>query len=231
MLNTVTIHALRRTSSLSKPLKSLLLSLAVSDLGVGLLVQPFYIASVVQWFKQSKSAVCGTYKTFITTTTLFTLTSFFSVVLISVDRFLVILLHLRYQELVTHKRVVVMVVSIWIISAFLTFADLWIPRIISRAVAIILLFCFIVTTVVYCKIYFAVRRHSRAIHVMYVEHVSGKVMWNSARLVKSAFGTFYVYLVFVICLFTILLRFCSLDLWFKYYCGGFNTLFVDTNVS
>ncbi|KAL9956853.1 hypothetical protein ACROYT_G038398, partial [Oculina patagonica] len=126
-LNIVTIHAVRKTSSLSKPLKSLLLSLAVSDLGVGLLVQPFYVASLVQWFKQSKSAVCGTYKTFITTTTLFTLASYFSVVLISVDRFLVIHLHLRYKELVTYERVVAVVISVWMFSAFLTFTDLWIP--------------------------------------------------------------------------------------------------------
>ena len=44
MLNCVTIHAIRKTSSLPRPLKTLLLSLAVSDLGVGLLVQPLYIA-------------------------------------------------------------------------------------------------------------------------------------------------------------------------------------------
>ena len=36
MLNIVTIHAIRKTPSLSKNLKTLLLSLAVSDLGVGL---------------------------------------------------------------------------------------------------------------------------------------------------------------------------------------------------
>ena len=40
MLNIVTIHAIRKTSSLSKTLKTLLLSLAVSDVGVGFLVQP-----------------------------------------------------------------------------------------------------------------------------------------------------------------------------------------------
>ena len=42
MLNVLTIHAIRKTSSLPKTLKTLLLSLAVSDVGVGLLVQPFY---------------------------------------------------------------------------------------------------------------------------------------------------------------------------------------------
>jgi len=41
IFNSVTIQALRKTSSLPKPLKTLFLSVAVSDLGVGLLVQPF----------------------------------------------------------------------------------------------------------------------------------------------------------------------------------------------
>ena len=44
MLNIVAIYAIRKTSSLSKNLKTLLLSLAVSDLHVGLLAQPMYVA-------------------------------------------------------------------------------------------------------------------------------------------------------------------------------------------
>ena len=40
VLNIITIQALRQASSLARPLKTLLLSLAASDLGVGFLVQP-----------------------------------------------------------------------------------------------------------------------------------------------------------------------------------------------
>ena len=47
MLNIVAIYAIRKTSSLSKNLKTLLLSLAVSDLRVGLLVQPMYVAYII----------------------------------------------------------------------------------------------------------------------------------------------------------------------------------------
>ena len=47
MLNILTIHAMRKTSSLPNPLKTLLLSLAVSDLGVGLLAQPLYITWMI----------------------------------------------------------------------------------------------------------------------------------------------------------------------------------------
>ena len=53
VLNVITIQALRKTASLSKTLKTLLLSLAVSDLGVGLLAQPLYIATLVIKIDQS----------------------------------------------------------------------------------------------------------------------------------------------------------------------------------
>ena len=44
MLNCVAIHAMRRTPSLPQTLKMLLLNLAVSDLGVGLVLQPCFVA-------------------------------------------------------------------------------------------------------------------------------------------------------------------------------------------
>ena len=47
VLNIITIQAIRKTSSLPKTFKTLLLSLAASDLGVGLLVQPLYVAILV----------------------------------------------------------------------------------------------------------------------------------------------------------------------------------------
>ena len=51
ILNSLTIQALRRTSALPKPLKTLLLSLAVSDLGVGLLCHPFNVAFLIKWLQ------------------------------------------------------------------------------------------------------------------------------------------------------------------------------------
>ena len=118
MLNIVAIHAIRKTPSLPMTLKTLLLSLAVSDVGVGLMVQPFYISLVVEWLQQNNPG-CNTNIVFIFIVNAFALVSFLGVVAISVDRFLAIHLHLRYQELVTHKRVVAVVILMWLLSAFL----------------------------------------------------------------------------------------------------------------
>ena len=102
MLNIVTIYAIRRTSSLPKTLKTLLLSLAVSDVGVGLLGQPLYISLLVMWLQQNDPGF-NAYKGFLIVSGAAAIDSFFGVVALSVDRFLAIHLHLRYQELVTHK--------------------------------------------------------------------------------------------------------------------------------
>ena len=52
MLDCLTIYALTKLSSLPRPLKALPVNLAVSNLGVGLMVQPLYIASLVMEMEQ-----------------------------------------------------------------------------------------------------------------------------------------------------------------------------------
>ena len=108
MLNIVTIHAIAKTPSLPKTLKTLLLSLAVSDV-VGLVSEPFYVALLINWLHKNNPG-CDTYKAFHFIASLFSSASFFGVVAVSVDKFLAIHLYLRYQELVTHKHVVSVVI-------------------------------------------------------------------------------------------------------------------------
>ena len=158
MFGIVTIHAIRKTS-LSKPLKTLLLSLAASDLGVGLSVQPFYVSLLVKW-SQADDPGCAVYKVFIPIMSLFSLSSFFGIAAISVDRFLAIHLHLRYQELVIHNRVVAVVISIWPLSAFLSIMPFWSPVEINSVIfATVAVSCFVTTAIVYTRIYLVVQRH------------------------------------------------------------------------
>ena len=120
---------------------------------------------------------------------------------VSVDRFLAIHLHLRYQELVTHKRVVAVVISIWLLSLFLSLMTLWAsPDIRSLFQGIIIVVGLVITTLVYIRIYLAVRRHKNQIQALQVQQVTQTdEMTNFASLVKSVVGIFYVYLVFLVC--------------------------------
>ena len=203
MLNIITIHAVRKSSSLPHPLKMLLLSLAVSDLGVGLLVQPMYIALMVGRIQEYQSNV-NLYYAFTTSVTFFSFASLFGVMALSIDRFLAIHLHLRYQELVTHKRVVAVVVSIWVLSAFFSLIALSIPTIISYVIFSFIDFvCLLTITLLNVKIFMAVRRLTNQVQQLQDLHHTGinghGDMANAANLRKTAAGTFYVYFVFLVC--------------------------------
>ena len=167
VLNIITMQALRKTSSLPKTLKTLLLSLAVSDLGVGLLVQPLYVAIRVMEIKQNIYSTAVNEERLIQATTL-VFASHFGVFALAVDRFLAIRLHLRYQELVTHKRVVAVVISVWVFSASISIPlhlyDFYIMH------AVIFIVCLITTGLLYCKIYAVVRHHTKQIHALQVQH-------------------------------------------------------------
>ena len=194
MLNMVTIQAIRKTSSLSKTLKTMLLSLAVSDLGVGLLVQPLYIILCALFFKQvskSDASYKITFNAFLVSTNLFASASFFDVMALIADRFLGIHSYLRYQKLVTHKRVVAVVTSIWVFSVFLSLIRLWLPKsVVFATFGIIVLASIITTTSFSVKIYLNVRYHMNQIQVL--QSQNGE-MANMLRLRKFAIAAVYVY--------------------------------------
>ena len=200
MLNIVTIYAIHKTSAMAKTLKTLLLSLAFSDVAVGLFSQPIYTFFLVKWL-QLENINCNTYQVMNISGYLFSTASFLGVVAVSVDRFLAVHLHLRYQELVTHRRVVVVVIGKWLCSALFSLITLWglagAQEIIESVIAA---FGFIVTFVVYIRIYLTVRRHKNQIHSMQVQEVAhSDELKNFMVLMKSTVSIFYVYLVLLIC--------------------------------
>ena len=207
-LNIITIQALRKTSSLPRTLKTLLLSLAASDLGVGLLAHSVFVARLIIQQQNSSDNAYGTVFTTFSALpkNILACASFFSVVAITVDRFLAIHLHLRYQELVTHKRVIAVVISIWVISAFLSLvfpAALleWIPiRVPGIMFAVKRALCFITTGFLHYKIYASVRHHTDHIQSLQVqEEAQNREMKNTVRLRKTALATFYIYFLFLAC--------------------------------
>ena len=103
----------------------------------------------------------------------------------------------------THRRVVAVGIFKVVLSSFLSFLPLkipindWLKIYISVEIA-----CLAFVTIVYCKIYSTVRRHRNQIQSLQVQQDEGQnreMTTNFARLVKLAVGTFYVYLVFLLC--------------------------------
>ena len=200
MLNIVTIYAIYKTSTMPKTLKTLLLSLACSDVAVGLFSQPLYTFFLINWLRLDIPG-CNTQQVWAISGRLFSAASFLGVVAVSVDRFLAVHLHLRYQEVVTHRRVVIVVIGIWVKSTFVSLIILW-GLLSTRDLinTIVEAFSLIITFVVYIRIYITVRRHKNHIHSMQIrDEAQSEELKNLIVLIKSTVGIFYVYLVFLIC--------------------------------
>ena len=198
MLNIVAIYVIRKTSSWPKNLKTLLLSLAVSDLGVGLLAQPMYVVSRLIDSQQNNDTDSVKNRAFHIPGNLFISASLFSVKALCADRFLAIYLHLRYQELVTHKRVAAVVISIWVISALISLIRIFIPKNITNvSVVIIDAVCIITATSLSVKLYLTLRRHINQTQIPQVaQNDQGESVQRKRR---SAMASLYVYLVFIVC--------------------------------
>ena len=106
--NILVLIALHKVSSIHAPTKLLLRCLAVTDLCVGLVVQPLFIVSLLE--EIDLDSVVRTF-TFISCGV-----SILTTAAISVDRLLALLLGLRYSHTVTLRRVRVAIVCFWLIT-------------------------------------------------------------------------------------------------------------------
>ena len=201
--NLLIIHALWKSSSVPATVKKLFLSLALSDLAVGMLPQLMLgIVMAVMLSKTSNgdSNFASFCPVVVTTCYFFAFSlcsaSFFTIAAIAVDRLLAILLHLRYRELVTSKRVNVALILLWLtsgvaasVSIFLTVANM----IIATFQVILLL----LTTVAYIRIYKVVRYHR--IQIQSQLQLQNFEVEDLHRQKKSAWNALIVYVTFLFC--------------------------------
>lgn len=200
VLNIATIYALRKTVLTPKPLRILILNLAVSDLIVGLLGQPLYIAYLAGElrFKVPDST------TFIASSLIWNilyLSSFCSILALHVDRFAAIHIPLRYNDLVTCKRTAIVVIAIWLFNILLVSFSVLLtpPRISLIIVDTIILFCLLTSTWSSYKNYLTIRRHRMEIQAQVQQVAQNSSVENLARLRKSTHSALWIYLVFCVC--------------------------------
>ena len=201
-----------RTPSLRSPSVIFLCSLAVSDLLVGLVAQPVYIAAeIARTVRLSQAADtmgfagCGV--------SLATMTA------ITVDRFLALHYHLQYPNLMTTSRAIYTIVTIWCIITLFSFSILWSPRLYYFLGAFCITICLLVCLVCFIKIYRIVRRHQLQIHVQQqaVENSTETNNHHIRQSTRSAKNIFIYFLAMILCYSPILIvviisGFTSVDL-------------------
>ena len=117
-LNTVVIIAVKTKPRLQTMHDLILASMAVTDLAVGIVAQPASIArEISHQTGGSLLMYCNLSTLTMITTTLLSLTSLFHLALISVERLIAMKYSLRYNDIVTKRRLTAAVALCWLFAA------------------------------------------------------------------------------------------------------------------
>ena len=199
--NTLVLVALHKETSLHPPSKLLYRNLAITDLCVGIIVDPLivtYFITVVneRWdicYHASSAERFSSYT--LCSLSLLTLTA------ISVDRLLALLLGLRYRQVVTLRRTFITVIALWIFAIVSASTIFWNTIITSWYQCIVTAFCLVTTIFAYTKIFLTLRHNQ--IHVDHVQsHVfpgqtSQAIPLNLARYRKAVNSALWVQVTLV----------------------------------
>ena len=116
--NLLVLVTIWRTPHLHSPSNTLLFGLVLSDLCVGIVLEPLYVGFQAVLFKNSgKITTCTLFNTLTLISTFLTAVTLLTVTAMSVDRYLAIYLHLRYEQVVTENRARKVILCLWFISS------------------------------------------------------------------------------------------------------------------
>ncbi|XP_068747091.1 adenosine receptor A3-like [Montipora capricornis] len=155
--NVLVIAFLPKVSSLHPPSKLLLGCLASTNLCVSLVAQPLYIILLLSSEYSKPCYYSGVL--FNSTSTIFCAVSLMTLTAISVDRLLALTLGLQYRQVVTLRRVWVIIVCVWLYSTKNAVISIYILTIGYSIFAIEVILCIIVSTCCYTKIYQVLRQN------------------------------------------------------------------------
>ena len=228
--NMLVLGAILRFYSNFSPSITFLCSLAMSDLLVGLVLQPLYIANALtgnsplkRAFNTTVFAICGV--------TLLTMA------VISVDRFLALHYHMRYPNLMTRHRAIYTTTTLWILVFLLSFLNFWTINAYYLASAVSILICLSVSTVCYIKIYFIVKQHQLQIHIqqLAVESNATEINQTMLRSAKNAKNTFIYYTIMILCYTPVLVAmailFISPSHWNKKWTVADTIVFMNSSIN
>ena len=189
--------------------KAFLFSLALADLGVGILVQPLYITAVVMAMNNQLEASRMIGAIFYFVNWLLPFISFATLTGIAIDRYLVLHFRVRYRLLVTTKKVVFLQILLWVLTVAGTFFVLWNHNMYNALASGILALFLFLTTASYLKIYRTLRRQdsrwSRAVTPAFelrrrnCPESKNHTGFNLTRYKRSVHNMMYVYVAFILC--------------------------------
>ena len=196
--NYIVLRAIFKAADLHSPSFVLLSCLAIADLFVGLICQPFFVAYKVAEHMENFGAYC-TLRMFQSISSWITSgVSLLTLAAVSVDRLLALTLHLRYNLVVTVPRVLKTVLALWILSITIVMLRFWVSTGWLFFPVVLLLLTFLVTTLCTSKIFRIVQRHQRQIHDHVLVSRVPTNLRNVLKFKRLAVTVLYVYGLFLI---------------------------------
>ena len=193
--NSVVLHVIRKTEELHSPSFFLLFCLAASDLLVGLICQPSFVAFEIAELGNDFNTYCILGMLHVISSWTTSGASLLTLSAVSIDRLLALTLHLRYNTIVTVPRVFQTVVCLWVFVVTIAMLRFWITNWLIFPLMIILL-TFFVTALSTLKIFQIVRKHQRQITQQQQSVQSNTI--NVFKCKKSAVTVLYVYGLLVV---------------------------------
>ena len=212
--NILVLIALYKVSSIHPPTKLLLRCLAVTDLCVGLVVQPIFIASLLEIPSEVWNDL---YRTATYLSCILSGVSILTTAAISVDRLLALLLGLRYSHTVTLRRVRVAIVCFLLTTTSNGLIySLYSPDIGSNVGFVVVLFSLFISVFSYTKVILRLRQHQAQIQ-QYAGHEQAngrEIPLNIELYKKMVYSIAWVQLAMVVCYFpTILIMTMMMTEW------------------
>lgn len=154
------LTALCEQCSLHPPSKILFRSLAIADVFVGILSGPLYVIFLltIQYERWESVPFYISLMVSFAAGMSMSLLSLFTLTAISVDRLLALVLGLRYRQVVTSKRVYIVVICFWAINIGLAIPAFWIFEFIRFYAILSDLLCLAVSTLCYAVVYQKLRQ-------------------------------------------------------------------------
>ena len=224
--NLLILVALRKVTSINPPTKLLLQCLAASDLCVGLIEQPLFVAVLLRDFA-SPTALHYVSKVYLALSFILCGVSIMTSATISVDRLLALILGLSYKLTVTVERVRKVVIIVWLESILVGLSH-WIGlRFIAYGTSFVVsLFSIFASAFSFTKIVLKLRQQQAQVqHRVEQEQVNGGgIRLNIARYKKMVHSVAWLQMALIVCympiisllLFTIVAqRFGKLFLYFS----------------
>ena len=198
--NTLILVALQKKTSLHAPSKLLFRNLATTDLCVGLIAAPLSIISLISSLKERRNLCRYVVAVFINTGHILSGVSLFTLTAISVDRLLALLLGLRYRQVVTLKRLYLIVVVSWVLSTALATMILWNELIHTFCISIGVALCVLTSILSYTKIFLTLRHNQiQAQGNVGQGQPSQTVQLNIVRYKKTVSSALWVQFALVVC--------------------------------